>query len=155
MGTGFFGNIEKIPFKGADSTDPLSYRFYDPEEVVMGKRMEDHLRFAVAYWHSFAWEGGDPFGGRTFDRPWYDGEMDKAKMKADVAFEMFDLLGVPFFCFHDRDAVPEGATHLTSERDTVFGRRTGIGTQAVKTCTPLVTPLSTQQGTRCLHALLS
>ena len=55
MGTGFFGNIEKIPFKGADSTDPLSYRFYDPEEVVMGKRMEDHLRFAVAYWHSFAW----------------------------------------------------------------------------------------------------
>ena len=117
MGTGFFGNIEKIPFKGADSTDPLSYRFYDPEEVVMGKRMEDHLRFAVAYWHSFAWEGGDPFGGRTFDRPWYDGEMDKAKLKADVAFEMFKILGVPYYCFHDADARPEGSTFAESKKN--------------------------------------
>ncbi|TDH38237.1 xylose isomerase [Pseudohoeflea suaedae] len=117
MGTGFFGTIEKIPFKGADSTDPLSYRFYDPDEVVMGKRMEDHLRFAVAYWHSFAWEGGDPFGGRTFDRPWYDGEMDKAKLKADVAFEMFKILGAPYYCFHDADVRPEGRTFAESRKN--------------------------------------
>ena len=64
--------------------------------------MEDHLRFAVAWWHSFAWEGGDPFGGPTFERPWHpQDDMGRAKMKADVAFEMFDLLQVPFFCWHD------------------------------------------------------
>ncbi len=117
MGTGFFGDIGKIPFKGADSTDPLSYRFYDPDEMVMGKRMEDHLRFAIAYWHSFAWEGGDPFGGRTFDRPWYDGEMDKAKLKADVAFEMFSILGAPFYCFHDADVRPEGKTFAENTKN--------------------------------------
>ncbi len=70
--------------------------------------MEDHLRFAVAYWHSFAWEGGDPFGGRTFDRPWYSNELDAAKLKADVAFECFSLLGTPYYCFHDADVRPEG-----------------------------------------------
>jgi xylose isomerase len=117
MGTGFFGDIDKIPFKGADSTDPLSYRFYDPDEMVMGKRMEDHLRFAIAYWHSFAWEGGDPFGGRTFDRPWYDGEMEKAKLKADVAFEMFSILGAPFYCFHDADVRPEGKTFAENTKN--------------------------------------
>ncbi|MEJ8476754.1 xylose isomerase [Roseibium algae] len=110
MSTGFFGDITKIKYEGPDSTNPLAFRFYNPDEVVMGKRMEDHLRFAVAYWHSFAWEGADPFGGRTFDRPWFDGEMDKAKLKADVAFEMFSLLGSPYYCFHDADVRPEGAT---------------------------------------------
>jgi xylose isomerase len=110
MSTGFFGDIAKIKYEGPDSTNPLAFRFYNPDEIVMGKRMEDHLRFAAAYWHSFAWEGGDPFGGRTFDRPWFDGEMDKAKLKADVAFEMFQLLGVPYYCFHDADVRPEGST---------------------------------------------
>jgi len=108
MSTGFFGDISKIKYEGPDSTNPLAFRFYNPDEIVMGKRMEDHLRFAVAYWHTFAWEGGDPFGGRTFDRPWFDGAMDKAKLKADVAFEFFQLLGVPFYCFHDADVRPEG-----------------------------------------------
>ncbi|MCD2175871.1 xylose isomerase [Rhizobium sp. C4] len=108
MSTGFFGNIEKIKYEGPDSTNPLAFRHYNPDEVVMGKRMADHLRFAVAYWHTFAWEGGDPFGGRTFDRPWYDGAMDKAKLKADVAFEFFQLLGSPYYCFHDADVRPEG-----------------------------------------------
>ncbi|MAM62893.1 xylose isomerase [Maritimibacter sp. UBA3975] len=93
----------------------LAFRHYDPEEVVMGKRMEDHLRFAVAYWHSFAWEGGDPFGGRTFDRPWFDGGMEAARMKADAAFEMFEILGVPFFCWHDADIRPEGDTFAESK----------------------------------------
>jgi xylose isomerase len=76
----------------------------------MGKRMEDHMRFAVAYWHSFAWPGGDPFGGQTFERPWFGESLDLAKLKADVAFEMFDILDAPYFCFHDADIRPEGAT---------------------------------------------
>lgn len=113
MATGFFGDVGKIPFEGPDSRNPLAFRFYDPNEMVMGKRLEDHLRFAVAYWHSFAWPGGDPFGGQTFDRPWFPDRMgdamDAAKLKADVAFEMFSALGVPFFCFHDADVRPEGA----------------------------------------------
>src|SRR5690606_20246214 len=110
MTTGFFGDIPPIRYEGPDSANPLAYRFYNPDEIVMGKRMEDHLRFSVAYWHSFAWEGGDPFGGRTFDRPWFSATMEAAKLKADVAFEMFSTLGVPFYCFHDADVRPEGAT---------------------------------------------
>jgi xylose isomerase len=115
MSTGFFGDIAKIQYEGPDSANPLAYRFYDKDEVVMGKRMEDHLRFAIAYWHSFAWPGGDPFGGQTFDRPWFPkaggaDTMDLARLKADVAFEMFSALGTPFFCFHDADVRPEGDT---------------------------------------------
>ena len=113
MTTGFFPT-EKIAFEGEDSTNTLAFRHYNPDEVVMGKRMEEHLRFACAYWHSFAWPGGDPFGGQTFDRPWFPGrmsdEMDAARLKADVAFEMFSALGVPYFCFHDADVRPEGKT---------------------------------------------
>ncbi len=106
--TDFFGSLSKIKYEGPDSDDPLAFHHYNPDEIVMGKSMRDHLRFAVAYWHSFAWEGGDPFGGRTFDRPWYGDGMDRAKLKADVAFELFDILDAPFFCFHDADVRPEG-----------------------------------------------
>ncbi len=108
MSTGFFGNIKKIKYEGPDSTNPLAYRHYNPEEIVLGKRMEDHLRFAVAYWHSFVWPGTDPFGGNTFERPWFDNTMKSAKLKADVAFEMFSILGAPYYCFHDADVRPEG-----------------------------------------------
>ncbi|WP_353474466.1 xylose isomerase [Salipiger sp. H15] len=114
--TGFFGDIPKLGYQ-PDADSDFAFRHYNPDEIVMGKRMEEHLRFAVAYWHSFAWEGGDPFGGRTFDRPWFGSEMEKAKMKADVAFEMFDLLGVPFFCFHDADVRPEGADFAENTRN--------------------------------------
>ena len=108
MSTGFFDGISKVTYEGPDSTNPLAFRHYNPDEVVMGKRMEDHLRFAVAYWHSFAWEGGDPFGGPTFERPWYpQDDMGRAKQKADVAFEMFDILDAPFFCWHDADVRPD------------------------------------------------
>ncbi len=108
MSTGFFDGISKAKFEGAGSKNPLAFRHYNPDEVVMGKRMEDHLRFAVAYWHSFAWEGGDPFGGRTFDRPWFPQDsMAQARLKADVAFEMFEILGQPYFCWHDLDVRPE------------------------------------------------
>lgn len=117
MSTGFFGDIAKIKYEGPDSTNPLAFRFYNPDEIVLGKRMEDHLRFAVAYWHTLAWEGGDPFGGRTFDRPWYGDGMAKAKLKADVAFEMFSLLGAPYYCFHDADVRPEGATFAENTRN--------------------------------------
>ncbi len=108
MSTGFFGDIGPVRYEGPDSTNPLAYRHYNPDEIVLGKRLEDHLRFAVAYWHSFAWEGGDPFGGRTFDRPWYGDTMEDARLKADVAFELFSTLGTPFYCFHDADVRPEG-----------------------------------------------
>ena len=115
--TDFFADIPRIAYEGPRSTNEFAFRHYDPDEMLMGKRMEDHLRFAVAYWHSFAWPGGDPFGGQTFDRPWFGEGMDKAKLKADVAFEMFDILGAPFFCFHDMDARPEGATFAESQRN--------------------------------------
>ena len=109
MTTGFFGDIKKIEFAGPDSREPLSFRYYQPDEMVLGKRMEDHLRFAACYWHSFVWPGSDPFGGQTFERPWFgDDTMKHAKLKADVAFEMFAALGVPYFCFHDADVRPEG-----------------------------------------------
>lgn len=113
MTSGFFGDIAPARYEGPDSDNPLAYRHYNPDEVVLGKRMEDHLRFAVAYWHSFTWPGGDPFGGQTFERPWFAGAgsvetMEHARLKADVAFEMFSLLGVPYFCFHDADVRPEG-----------------------------------------------
>ncbi|MEQ1769387.1 MAG: xylose isomerase [Devosia sp.] len=109
--TNFFKGIKPVTFKGPRSKDALAFHHYNKDEIVLGKRMEDHIRPAVAYWHTFAWEGGDPFGGRTFDRPWYAGSaMDGAKLKADIAFEFFDLLDIPFFCFHDADVAPEGAS---------------------------------------------
>ena len=109
----FFGDLSPVAYRGPDSRDPLSYRWYDKDRVVLGKRMEDHLRLAACYWHSFCWPGGDPFGGETFQRPWMrpgQDPMAAARAKADVAFEMFRLLDIPFFCFHDLDAAPEGAT---------------------------------------------
>ncbi|PKP73188.1 MAG: xylose isomerase [Alphaproteobacteria bacterium HGW-Alphaproteobacteria-6] len=115
--TNFFDGIAKIAYEGADSDNDFAFRHYNPDEVVLGKRMAEHLRFAVAYWHSFAWPGGDPFGGQTFERPWFGETMDHARLKADVAFEMFDILGVPFFCFHDADVRPEGASFAESLRN--------------------------------------
>ncbi len=114
MTSGFFGDIGPIKYEGPDSRNPLAYRFYNPDELVLGKRLEDHLRFAVAYWHSFAWPGGDPFGGQTFERPWFGDTMEHARLKADVAFDMFSLLGAPYYCFHDADVRPEGATFSES-----------------------------------------
>ena len=108
----FFGDLAPVRFD--PEAEGLAFRHYDPDETVMGKRLEDHLRFAVAYWHSFAWPGGDPFGGQTFDRPWFGDEMAAARLKADVAFELFDLLGVPYFCWHDADIRPEGASFAES-----------------------------------------
>jgi len=110
----FFTTVDKISYEGTESDNPLAFRWYDKDREVLGKRMEDHLRFAVCYWHTFCWPGGDPFGGAVIDRPWFGGDADDAmalaNLKLDVAFEFFEKLGVPFFCFHDRDAAPEGST---------------------------------------------
>lgn len=115
--TDFFKDIPAVTYEGPNSTNEFAFRHYNPNEVVMGKRMEDHLRFAVAYWHSFAYQGHDPFGGQTLLRPWFGETMALAKQKADVAFEMFDILGAPFYCFHDADVRPEGATFADSTRN--------------------------------------
>ena len=117
MTTGFFRDITEIPFEGADSTNPLAFRHYNPDEIVMGKRMADHLRFATCYWHNFVWPGNDPFGGQTFERPWFSDTMEAAKLKADVAFEMFQLLKSPYYCFHDADVRPEGADFAENTRN--------------------------------------
>ena len=113
--TEFFSDVPgPVPFAGAGDADvELAYRVYDPERIVAGKRMEDQLRIAVCYWHSFNWPGSDVFGVGTFDRPWLDvhaDPMDAAFAKQDAAFEFFDKLGVPFYCFHDADMAPAGAT---------------------------------------------
>ncbi|WGH80129.1 xylose isomerase [Jannaschia ovalis] len=116
--TDFFQGLAPVRFD-PDATDDLSFRHYDRDEIVLGKRLEDHLRFSVAWWHSFAWPGGDPFGGQTFQRPWFPDAMGgdtmaAAKLKADAAFEMFALLGQPFYCFHDADIRPEGDSFAES-----------------------------------------
>ncbi len=115
--TDFFQGIPKLRYEGPDSDNEFAFHQYDPEEKLAGKTMREHLRFAVAYWHSFAWPGGDPFGGQTFDRPWFGDTMDLARLKADVAFEMFDILDAPYFCFHDADVRPEGADFAENTRN--------------------------------------
>jgi xylose isomerase len=116
---GFFTEVTgRIPFGGLGSTDPLSFKVYEPDRLVLGTRMEDHLRVAVCYWHSFQWPGSDVFGTGTFDRPWLDARLDPmiaARAKLDAAFEFFEKLGVPYFCFHDRDIAPEGATFAETQ----------------------------------------
>lgn len=118
MSEPFFVEItEPIRFAGVDSTDPLAFRWYDAGRVVAGCTMVEHLRFAVSYWHSFNWDGFDIFGAGTLDRPWLgqtSDPLDAAKVKMSAAFEFFEKLGVPFFCFHDRDIAPEGASFKES-----------------------------------------
>ena len=113
----YFADIAPIAYEGPDSDNPLAFRHYNPSEVLGGKTMAEHLRFAVAYWHSFAWEGGDPFGGATFERPWFGNTMAAARAKADAAFDLFQILGQPYFCFHDADVRPEGADFAESTRN--------------------------------------
>ena len=115
----FFPGISEIKFEGKDSKNPLSFKFYDPEKQLLGKSMKDHLRFAVCYWHSFCGTGSDPFGSGTRDFPWDAAStpMDKAKLKLDAAFEFITKLGAPFYCFHDRDIAPDGATVAESEKN--------------------------------------
>ncbi len=126
MSRSYFDTIAPIAYRGPGSTDPLSFRWYDKDRRVLGKRMEDHLRFAVCYWHNFVWTGLDPFGGATFQRPWFEGgtPMEQAARKAEAAFAFFEKLGVPYYCFHDRDVAPEGATARESHEN--FRRLVGL-----------------------------
>jgi len=107
----YFPNVDDINYGGPTSTNPYAFKFYNPDEVIGGKKMEDYLRFAVAYWHTFTEDLSDPFGAGTAVRPWdkYTG-MDLAKARVEAAFEFFEKLGVPYFCFHDVDIAPEGGT---------------------------------------------
>ena len=107
---GFFTEFETVRYEGVDTQNPFAFRWYNPEQVVLGKPLKDHLRYAVAYWHSLAMTGADPFGSATIERPWMHGNdpMQAARDKADAAFELFRVLDIPFFTFHDRDITPEG-----------------------------------------------
>ena len=108
----YFDQLDRVRYEGPKSTNPLAFRHYNPDELVLGKRMEDHLRFAACYWHTFCWNGADMFGVGSFDRPWQQpgDALEMAKRKADVAFEFFHKLNVPYYCFHDVDVSPEGAS---------------------------------------------
>jgi len=106
----FFSSFEAVRFEGSDSKNPLAYRWYDANKIVLGKPLGEHLRFAIAYWHSLAMNGSDPFGVATIQRPWMDraDAMQAAREKTDAAFELLRVLDLPFFTFHDRDIAPEG-----------------------------------------------
>ena len=114
-----FPEIDRIDYEGPDSKNPLAFRHYNPEELVEGKRMRDHLRFSVAYWHSFRATGTDPFGSATMLRPWDngDGSVENAIKRVHVAFEFMEKLGVPYYCFHDRDVAPESSTLTDTNRN--------------------------------------
>ena len=113
--TSIFGNLPTVSYEGPQSRNALAYRWYDKDRVVLGRTMREHLRFTVCYWHSFVMNGADPFGAPTIIRPWTgrDG-LDAARQKADAAFDLFRVLDVPFYSFHDRDVVSEGATFRES-----------------------------------------
>ncbi|MBB5338034.1 xylose isomerase [Tunturiibacter gelidoferens] len=112
MGQSIFSNFPTVRYEGAESTSDLAYRWYDADRTVLGKPLREHLRFAVAYWHSLAMNGSDPFGAPTIHRPWMgrSDAMQAAQDKADAAFDLFRVLDLPFYTFHDRDVTPEGRT---------------------------------------------
>lgn len=116
----YFPNVGRIQFEGPDSRNPLAFKHYNPDEEVRGRRMEDHLRFAVAYWHTMTSLGGDKFGEPTMHRAYLDAgdDMEMARARLDFAFEFFAKLGAPFFCFHDTDLAPEGESLAESLRRT-------------------------------------
>lgn len=106
----YFSNVPKIKYEGKDSKNPLAFKYYNPDEVVGGKTMKEHLRFTMSYWHTLTANGSDPFGVGTYQKPW-DNETDQiklAKMRMEAAFEFMDKLGIDYFAFHDRDIAPEG-----------------------------------------------
>ncbi|MDR2247007.1 MAG: xylose isomerase [Treponema sp.] len=116
----YFPGIGKIGYEGPKSDNPLAFKYYDAEKTVGGKKMKDHLRFAVAYWHSFCADGADPFGAATHPHPWISDAkcpMEAAEHKMDAAFEFITKLGAEFYAFHDRDMAPEGATPGESEKN--------------------------------------
>jgi len=114
----FFKGIEKIQYEGEKSTNSLAFKYYEPRKKIAGKAMEEHFRFAVAYWHSLGGSSRDPFGEPTKDLPWDKSKdpVQKAKDKMDAAFEFITKMGIPFYCFHDYDLVEEASTIVESEK---------------------------------------
>jgi xylose isomerase len=114
----YFSEIGKISFEGPSSKNPLAFKYYDEQKVIAGKTLQEHLRFAVAYWHSFCGTGEDPFGSATRNLPWDEPSdpVQRGKAKMDAAFEFITKLGVPFYCFHDFDLVKEGSSIQESEK---------------------------------------
>lgn len=108
----YFPDVPKIEYEGPKSKNPLAFKHYNPDEVVEGKSLREHLRFSVCYWHTFRGTGADPFGAPTMQKPWDDGSdsVENAVKRVDAAFEFIEKLGAPFYCFHDRDVAPEGET---------------------------------------------
>lgn len=105
----YFPTVDTIKYEGTESTNPFAFRHYNPEEIVLGKTMKEHLRFSVAYWHTFTQDGSDPFGAAVNQRTWLtDDPMETAKNRVEAAFEFFTKLGVDYFCFHDMDIAPYG-----------------------------------------------
>lgn len=114
----FFKGIEKINFEGKDSDNPFAFKYYDANKVVAGKTMQEHFRFAIAWWHTLCGTGGDPFGPGTKVFPWNEkaDAIERAKDKMDAGFEFITKIGAPFYCFHDFDLVDEGDTLTESEK---------------------------------------
>jgi xylose isomerase len=114
-----FKNIPTIRYEGPASKNPLAFKHYNPNEIVAGKSMREHLRFAVVYWHTFRGTGSDPFGAGTMLRPWDDGtnSVKNAQQRVRVAFEFIQKLGAPYYCWHDRDVAPEGKTLSETNRN--------------------------------------
>ena len=114
-----FPGIGKVRFEGPASDNPLAFKHYDADRVIAGKTMREHLRFAVCYWHSFCATGGDPFGPGTRSPSWHASHepLQQSEDRLDAAFELFTKLGAPFYCFHDRDIAPAGASIAESERN--------------------------------------
>ncbi len=108
----FFSDVPEIKFEGPDSKNPLAFKHYNPDEVIEGQTMKELFRFSICYWHTFRGTGSDPFGAPTLQRPWDDGSdsVENALKRVDVAFEFISKLGSPYYCFHDRDVSPEGAS---------------------------------------------
>ncbi|MFM6832570.1 MAG: xylose isomerase, partial [Novosphingobium sp.] len=109
MSADYFAEFATVRYEGPDSDNDLAYRWYDKDRVILGKRMEDHLRFAVCMWHTFCWPGSDVFGAGTFTRPWLQGPMDakNAKAKREAALAFVEKLDLPFYCFHDVDVMAD------------------------------------------------
>ena len=114
----YFKGISRIKYEGKDSDNPMAFHYYNPKQRVGKKTMEEHFRFAIAYWHTFCGTGGDPFGPGTKNFPWSTATdpVQRAKDKMDAAFEFITKIGAPFYCFHDYDLVEEGATLKESEK---------------------------------------
>ena len=115
----YFKDINRIEFKGRDDNNPLSFKYYNEDQKVLGKTMKEHLRFATCYWHTFTWPGLDPFGGPTFDRPWMKAgdPIEMAELKLNEAFDFFTKITTPYFCFHDRDIAPEGNSYAETQKN--------------------------------------